>query len=159
MKEESKFVEKKENNSHNFDKRNKLNNLGAKEWIIGTKSVFYYNDDLKKDIPVNIRYIRKLIRFFTKKGNIDDGGGSGVLWDEETLEVYVWGWRTKLRVQTTGSGNISVFIEGPGGFDGSQSLNTDRVYELSQPGYYYITAWIFSGNGSVTVTASGWMIV
>ncbi|MHA1450102.1 MAG: hypothetical protein ACTSP4_11840, partial [Candidatus Hodarchaeales archaeon] len=53
------------------DKRNKLNDLNAKEWIINTKSVWLHSDYYftGTDEP-ETRYIRNLILFFTKRNQI-----------------------------------------------------------------------------------------
>ncbi|MHA1448287.1 MAG: DNA methyltransferase [Candidatus Hodarchaeales archaeon] len=55
----------------NADKRNKLNDLNAKEWIINTKSVWLHSDYYfkGKDEP-EIRHIRNLILFFTKRNQV-----------------------------------------------------------------------------------------
>lgn len=82
----------------------------------------------------------------------DNYSGIGV--DQENFNV--WGWRTKLRVQTSGS--VTVFVEGPAGFSESQGGDSDQVYEIGfNVGYYNIT--VIYGSGSVTVTASAWIII
>jgi hypothetical protein len=51
-----------------------------------------------------------------------------------------------------------IFIEGPGGFSKNQAGDTDQVYEIGfNVGYYNIT--VVYGSGSVTVTASAWIII
>ncbi|MHA1383203.1 MAG: DNA methyltransferase [Candidatus Helarchaeota archaeon] len=55
----------------NTDKRNNLNDLTAKEWLISTKSVWTYSDyDLDPKLPKNLRHLKKLILFFTKKDDL-----------------------------------------------------------------------------------------
>ncbi|MFX1451266.1 MAG: DNA methyltransferase [Promethearchaeota archaeon] len=50
---------------------NKLNDLTAKEWLINTKSVWEYSDyHLNTDDSREIRYLRNLILFFTKKNEV-----------------------------------------------------------------------------------------
>jgi len=58
----------KERKSGSFHFRNKLNDLTAKEWIIGTKSVWCHSDyDLDDNLPTNLRHYKKIILFFTKR--------------------------------------------------------------------------------------------
>ncbi|MHA1150488.1 MAG: DNA methyltransferase [Promethearchaeota archaeon] len=65
--------EKKNNNnsSYNIHDNNNLNNLSSKEWLIGTRSVWRYSDyDFNDDIEQGYRHFKKLILFFTKKGQL-----------------------------------------------------------------------------------------
>ncbi|MHA1784620.1 MAG: DNA methyltransferase [Candidatus Helarchaeota archaeon] len=57
--------------SRKVDKRNKLNDLNGRDWIISTKSVWRFDDyDMDRELPENLRHYRKLILFFTKKKDI-----------------------------------------------------------------------------------------
>ncbi|MFX1443269.1 MAG: DNA methyltransferase [Promethearchaeota archaeon] len=50
---------------------NKLNELTAKEWLINTKSVWEYSDyHLNTEYDREIRHLRNLILFFTKKNDV-----------------------------------------------------------------------------------------
>ena len=69
-------MSKKEVKKEKFDKRNKLNDLSGREWLQLTKSV-WISEKCAEDkfafqhpAPFLINDIRKLIRFFTKKGMV-----------------------------------------------------------------------------------------
>lgn len=76
---------KKEEIKEKYDKRNTLNDLTGKEWLLLTKSVWISEkcvDDkfaFQHPAPFLINDIRKLIRFFTKKNMVvlDPFCGSG----------------------------------------------------------------------------------
>lgn len=79
------MVEKKPQKKDKYDKRNVLNDLSGREWLLLTKSIWISEkcvDDkfaFQHPAPFLINDIRKLVRFFTKKDMIvlDPFCGSG----------------------------------------------------------------------------------
>ncbi len=58
-------------NKKKISTQNKLNDLTAKEWLINTKSVWEYSDYHLNNVDrKEIRHLRNLILFFTKRNNI-----------------------------------------------------------------------------------------
>ncbi|MHA1378442.1 MAG: DNA methyltransferase [Candidatus Helarchaeota archaeon] len=71
-----------------IDDRNKINDLTAKEWIISTKSVWTYSDyDMDKNLPQKLRYLKKLILFFTKKNDLIFSPSSNLNLNEISLKL------------------------------------------------------------------------
>jgi DNA modification methylase len=55
----------------NIHDRNELNDLKSKEWLISTRSVWKFSDyDFDEILAQHHRHLKKLILFFTKKGNV-----------------------------------------------------------------------------------------